>query len=94
MKILNNKNWRYILEQVEIRDEIIRQLIEIANYYKEESEILLDTLEETREGMEAIGIKISNKDEYYETMGENKKLNNIMEIRLETLEKMIIKKGE
>ena len=94
MKILNNKNWRYILEQVEVRDSMIEQLIEIANYYKEESEILLDMLEETREGMEAIGIKISNKDEYYETMGENKKLNNIMEMRLETLEKMIIKKGE
>ena len=94
MKILNNKNWRYILDQVEIRDEIIRQLIEIANYYKEESEILLDMLEETREGMEAIGIKISNKDEYYETMGENKKLNNIMDMRLETLEKMVVKRGE
>ena len=94
MKILSKKNWSYILEQVEIRDSMIEQLIEIANYYKEESEILLDMLEETREGMEAIGIKISNKDEYYETMGENKKLNNIMNMRLETLEKMINKRGE
>ena len=88
MKILKNKQWEYVMSQVEVRDRIIEELTEIAEYYKNANEILIEMIDETRETMEDIGVKISNKKEYYEVMGENRKLNNIMETRLETIKKM------
>ena len=88
MKILKNKQWDYVMSQVEVRDRVIEELTEIAEYYKNANEILIEMIDETRETMEDIGVKISNKKEYYEVMGENRKLNNIMETRLETIKKM------
>lgn len=93
MKILNEKKWEYIIEQVEVRDEMIKELLEIAIFYKEESQVLVDIIEETNRSIKNLGVKISNDSEFHNLMQENKKLNNIMESRLDII-RQVINKGK
>lgn len=88
MKILTNKQMEYLFEQIEVREEMIKELIEISDYYGGEVQILLDMIQDTTKALENMGINIRNKKKYVEVICEVKKTNNLTEERLNIIRKV------
>lgn len=86
--IVSKNKMKFLVEQLEVREEIIHNLIIIADYFNNCSEITLESLEEIyREFKE----QDHDTREFTELLGEHKRQRNIMEGKLEEIRTMVNK---